>query len=108
MRPKVVFIGSLRHCRTSMSIAKDFFESLGMEVFSPDDDDLQSRPLLDIQELWYNNIMNCTFVVAFAKDRELDPDAPGRTIMRYEYGESTSYEMAIALNIGKKVFSWTD
>lgn len=108
MKAKVVFIGSLRHCRTSMAMAKGLFESLGMEVFSPDDEGLQNKPLLDIQELWFNLITDCSFVVAFAKYRELDLEAPGQTIMRYEYGESTSYELAIALNSNKKVFAWVD
>lgn len=103
----VVFIGSLKSCSYSMSVAKEFFENLGMEVLTPYDEDLQNKPLLVIQKIWINHIVNCDFVVAFAKSRDLDDNYPGETIMKYEFGESTSYELAIALKNNKKILSWT-
>lgn len=100
----VTIIGSLKWA-DDMREAKAFYEGLGFNVHSPADEDVQCKPLIMIQDEWIKNIKAADFIVVIPKDSTLDPTA-GKTKWEYEFGESTSYEMAIASSFKKKIVIW--
>lgn len=101
---KATIIGSLSR-KDKMEEAKSFFENLGFEVDAPSDEGLQGQALIMIQNQWIKKISESDLVVAIPKETVLT-DTAGKTIYTQEFGESTSYEIAIAYAVSKNVIIW--
>ena len=97
----VTIIGSLRK-KKEMNEIKAFLEKCGAIVNSPGDPELQKEPLVDIQRIWIEKIEEADLIVAVPKDVALTANGDSKYIL--EFGESTSYEMAIARRFNKPIF----
>ena len=97
----VTIIGSLRK-KKEMNEIKAFLEKCGAIVNSPGDPELQKEPLVDIQRTWIEKIEEADLIVAVPKDAALTANGDSKYIL--EFGESTSYEMAIARRFNKPIF----
>ena len=97
----VTIIGSLRK-KKEMNEIKAFWEQCGAVVNSPGDPELQKEPLVDIQRTWIEKIEEADLIVAVPKDVALTANGDSKYIL--EFGESTSYEMAIARRFNKPIF----
>ena len=97
----VTIIGSLRK-KKEMDEIKAFLEKCGAIVNSPGDPELQKEPLVDIQRTWIEKIEEADLIVAVPKDVALTANGDSKYIL--EFGESTSYEMAIARRFNKPIF----
>ena len=96
----VTIIGSLRK-KKEMDEIKAFLEKCGAIVNSPGDPELQKKPLVDIQRTWIEKIEKADLIVAIPKDVALTAHGDDKYIL--EFGESTSYEMAIARRFDKPI-----
>lgn len=96
----VTIIGSLSK-KEEMKRIKEHFERFGHKVNVPYDPEIQEMALLSIQSLWIKKIREADLVVALAKNTALESD--GGQHVTLEFGESTSYEMAIALDMKKEI-----
>lgn len=96
----VTIIGSLTK-KKEMDKIKAFFEKRGAIVNSPGDPELQKEPLVDIQGMWIEKIEKADLIVAIPKDVALTAHGDNKYIL--EFGESTSYEMAIARRFNKPI-----
>ena len=96
----VTIIGSLRK-KKEMDEIKAFLEKCGAIVNSPGDPELQKEPLVDIQRTWIEKIEKADLIVALPKDIALTAHGDNKYIL--EFGESTSYEMAIARRFNKPI-----
>ena len=96
----VTIIGSLRK-KKEMDEIKAFLEKCGAIVNSPGDPELQKKPLVDIQRTWIEKIEKADLIVAIPKDVALTAHGDNKYIL--EFGESTSYEMAIARRFNKPI-----
>lgn len=90
---KVTIIGSLSR-KYEMERIRNYLEKLDVTVYCPTDDGIQEMPLIDIQRVWISNIASSDLVIAVPKRTEQEKN--GSTKYTLEFGESTSYEMAIA------------
>ena len=96
----VTIIGSLTK-KKEMNEIKAFLEKCGAIVNSPGDPELQKEPLVDIQRTWIEKIEEADLIVAVPKDVALTANGDSKYIL--EFGESTSYEMAIARKFNKPI-----
>ena len=96
----VTIIGSLRK-KKEMDEIKAFWEQCGAVVNSPGDPEVQKNPLVDIQRTWIEKIEEADLIVAVPKDVALTANGDSKYIL--EFGESTSYEMAIARRFNKPI-----
>lgn len=96
----VTIIGSLSKSDVMDSI-KNHFEFIGCEVNSPNDPNLQKLPLLEIQKTWIKKIEEADLIVVVSKN--VCVGGNGSSIFSFEFGESTSYEMAIAYSFNKRM-----
>ena len=96
----VTIIGSLRK-KKEMNEIKAFLEKCGAIVNSPGDPEVQKEPLVDIQRTWIKKIEEADLIVAIPKDVALTANGDSKYIL--EFGESTSYEMAIARRFNKPI-----
>ena len=96
----VTIIGSLRK-KKEMDEIKAFWEQCGAVVNSPVDPEIQKEPLVDIQRTWIEKIEEADLIVAVPKDVALTANGDSKYIL--EFGESTSYEMAIARKFNKPI-----
>lgn len=96
----VTIIGSLTK-KKEMDKIKAFLEKRGAIVNSPGDPELQKEPLVDIQGTWIEKIEKADLIVAIPKDVALTSHGDNKYIL--EFGESTSYEMAIARRFNKPI-----
>ena len=96
----VTIIGSLTK-KKEMDEIKAFLEKCGAIVNSPGDPELQKEPLVDIQRTWIEKIEEADLIVAVPKDVALTANGDSQYIL--EFGESTSYEMAIARRFNKPI-----
>lgn len=96
----VTIIGSLTK-KKEMDEIKAFWEQCGAIVNSPGDPELQKEPLVDIQRTWIEKIEEADLIVAVPKDVALTANGDNKYIL--EFGESTSYEMAIARRFNKPI-----
>ena len=96
----VTIIGSLRK-KKEMDKIKSFWVRHGAIVNSPEDPKVQKEPLVDIQKTWIKKIEEADLVVAVPKDVALTANGDSKYIL--EFGESTSYEMAIARRFNKPI-----
>ena len=96
----VTIIGSLTK-KKEMDEVKAFLEKCGAIVNSPGDPELQKEPLAAIQRTWIEKIEEADLIVAVPKDVALIANGDSKYIL--EFGESTSYEMAIARRFNKPI-----
>lgn len=96
----VTIIGSLRK-KKEMDEIKAFWEGRGAIVNSPVDPEIQKEPLVNIQRTWIEKIEEADLIVAVPKDVALTANGDSKYIL--EFGESTSYEMAIARRFNKPI-----
>ena len=96
----VTIIGSLTK-KKEMNEIKAFLEKCGAIVNSPGDPELQKEPLVNIQRTWIEKIEEADLIVAVPKDVALTANGDSTYIL--EFGESTSYEMAIARRFNKPI-----
>ena len=96
----VTIIGSLTK-KKEMDKIKAFLEKCGAVVNSPGDPEVQKKPLVDIQSTWIEKIEEADLIVAVPKDVSLTANGDSNYIL--EFGESTSYEMAIARKFNKPI-----
>ena len=96
----VTIIGSLTK-KKEMDKIKAFLEKRGAIVNSPGDPELQKEPLVEIQGTWIEKIEKADLIVAIPKDVALTAHGDNKYIL--EFGESTSYEMAIARRFNKPI-----
>ena len=96
----VTIIGSLRK-KKEMDEIKAFWERCVAVVNSPGDPELQKEPLADIQRKRIEKIEKADLIVAIPKDVALTAYGDNKYIL--EFGESTSYEMAIARRFNKPI-----
>ena len=96
----VTIIGSLTK-KKEMDKIKAFWKQHGAVVNSPGDPELQKEPLENIQRTWIEKIEEADLIVAVPKDVTLIPNRDGKYIL--EFGESTSYEIAIARRFNKPI-----
>lgn len=99
----VTIIGSLS-CSTKMTECKKYWERFGHKVNSPNDPGLQAMSLLSIQGEWIKKIEEADLIVAIPKELAIEGNGKSRYAM--EFGESTTYEMALALQFKKQIIFW--
>lgn len=106
----VTIIGSLTK-KKEMDKIKAFWKRHGAIVNSPGDPEVQKEPLENIQRMWIERIEEADLIVAVPKDVTLMPNRDGKYILGFdgdskyalEFGESTSYEIAIARRFNKPI-----
>lgn len=96
----VTIIGSLTK-KKEMDEIKAFWKSRGFVVNSPGDPEIQKEPLVDIQRTWIEKIEEADFIIAIPKNVALTANGDSKYVL--EFGESTSYEMAIARRFNKPI-----
>lgn len=84
---------------------KSHFESLGCVVNCPCDGDRTDWPFISKQIDWIKKISEADIVVAIPKYNATKSEK-NETKMLLEFGESTSYEVAIAYAFEKEVLFW--
>ena len=92
----VTIIGSLTE-KKEMDKIKAFLDKCGAIVNSPGDPELQKEPLVNIQRTWIEKIEEADLIIAIPKSVSLAANYV------LEFGESTSYEMAIARRFNKPI-----
>lgn len=102
----ITIIGSLSRSEEMLEV-KNYFEIvLGNKVNCPCDDPIQKMPLIEIQMYWIDKIAEADLIIAIPKEI-----VSMKTVESTEYdvlfGESTSYEIAIAKKLNKKVVIWS-
>lgn len=102
----VVIIGSLKS-EEKIKQAEHVFSKMGCSVITPFDDDTQNLPLVNIQRRYYTQIKSADLVVVIPKLDAWADDEPGTQTKNMVFGESTCYEMAIALMNDIPIVYWT-
>lgn len=97
----ITIIGSLSKFK-EMEEAKEYFERFGHKVNCPTSPELQEMALIEIQKEWIKKIKEADLIVAVPKAVYL-AEKSGQTQFVHEFGESTSYEMAIASELNKEI-----
>lgn len=96
----VTIIGSLTK-KKEMDEIKAFWERRGAVVNSPGDPEVQKEPLVAIQGTWIEKIEEADLIVAIPKGVAMTANGDSKYVL--EFGESTSYEMAIAKRFNKTI-----
>lgn len=96
----VTIIGSLTK-KKEMDEIKAFWEDRGAVVNSPGDPEIQKEPLVDIQRTWIEKIEEADLIIAIPKNVAMTANGDSKYVL--EFGESTSYEMAIARRFNKTI-----
>lgn len=96
----VTIIGSLTK-KKEMDEIKAFWERSGAVVNSPGDPEVQKEPLVAIQRTWIEKIEEADLIVAVPKGVAMTANGDSKYVL--EFGESTSYEMAIAKRFNKVI-----
>lgn len=99
----IVICGSMSK-KESMLNAKRYFERYGHQVSCPCDNGRAEMPLLEKQSSWIEKIKEADLVVAIPKELKMEGNSGSNYILNF--GESTSWEMAIALSFNKHVLFW--
>lgn len=99
----VTIIGSMS-CMSKMKECKNYWERFGHKVNCPCDDGRDSMALITKQSTWIEKIEEADLIVAIPK--EIKMQGHGASTYVQEFGESTSYEMAIALRFKKQIVIW--
>lgn len=103
IKMNVVIIGSISKMN-EMKECKKYWERFGHKVDSPCDDGRESMSLIELQSTWIEKIEKADLIVAIPKDIKMQ--GHGASTYVYDFGESTSYEMAIALHLNKQIVFW--
>lgn len=100
----ITIIGS---CSDSekMNECKEYWERFGHKVYCPCDSTRNKYPLIRKQGEWIERIKEADLVVAIEKGIYL-LENPGETNYTLKFGESTSYEIAIASYLNKQIVFW--
>lgn len=96
----ITIIGSMSRAK-EMDDIKAYFERFGHKVNIPNDEKLQNNCLFAIQKEWIDKIEEADLIIVIPKYAHLSDK--GTTKISLEFGESTSYEMAIATKFKKKI-----
>ena len=96
----ITIIGSLAR-KKEMDEIKAFCEGCGSVVNSPGDPEVQKEPLVDIQRTWIEKIEEADLIIAVPKSVAMTANGDSKYVL--EFGESTSYEMAIARRFNKPI-----
>lgn len=101
----VTIIGSLT-TEEEMKDIKKYFEHLGFKVNCPGKDlDVQKQPLVDIYSAYIKKIEEADLIIAVPKKTAATADGGSEYI--FQFGEATSYEIAIAKRFNKNiVLAW--
>ena len=84
-----------------MDEIKAFWEGRGAVVNSPGDPEIRKEPLIDIQRTWIEKIEEADLIIAIPKSVAMTANGDSKYVL--EFGESTSYEMAIARRFNKQI-----
>lgn len=84
-----------------MDEIKDLLEVRGFVVNVPGDPEAQKEPLVDIQRRWIEKIEEADLIIAVPKRVAMTANGDSKYVL--EFGESTSYEMAIARRFNKPI-----
>lgn len=100
---KVVIIGSLKESQSK--IIADYFESNDDIVIDPITINEFADSTFEAQCKYIGEIMDCDLVIAVPKNGGdfQDECVDGNTMVTYRFGESTTYELALAKKLGKKI-----
>lgn len=98
----VTIIGSLKDVK-EINKCQSYFEQFSDKVNSPAKD--QKNSLIEGQMNWINKIKEADLIVAIPKSTIPDYDAISTTL-KENFGESTSYEIAIAAAFQKPIVFW--
>ena len=99
----VTIIGSFSNTG-KMKECKEYWERFGHKVNCPCDSERSSMPLITKQSTWIKKIEEADLIVAISKSFDLIGDGSSNHMLNF--GESTSYEMAIALRFDKRIVFW--
>lgn len=101
---EITVIGSVKQMEVINNVA-EYFRQFHIKVNTPSDQN--DRSLLTKQEHCIMDIGASDLVIAIPKSitEKTGKDIP-RTILELEFGESTSYEIAIARKLGIPVIIW--
>lgn len=99
----VTIIGSYSNT-DKMKECKEYWERFGHKVNCPCDPGRKSITLIEKQFEWIEKIEEADLVVAIQKNILMS--SRPKTEYVFEFGESTSYEMAIALRFKKQIVFW--
>lgn len=99
----ITIIGSYSKIE-EMKNCKAYWERFGHKVNYPGDPEREELPLITKQSTWIEKIEEADLVVAIPKGIKIP--GSGASSYVYEFGESTSYEMAIALRFKKQIVIW--
>lgn len=100
---KVVIIGSLKS-EEKIRQAESVFLNMGCTVVNPIY--TQDAPLVEIQQKYYEHIKSADLVVVIPKLDDWTKDEPGTQTKSMAFGESTCYEMAVAIMNGIPIVYW--
>lgn len=92
--------------KDEMLKCKEYFERFGHKVNCPFNPYRVKAPLITKQAEWIEKIEEADLVVAIAKDLVVSDGEEGGTLYGMKFGESTSYEMAIAMKLKKQIMIW--
>lgn len=98
----VTIIGSMT-TKKEMDKIKAFWKRRGAVVNSPE---VQKEPLVDIQRTWIEKIEEADLIIAIPKGVAMTANGDSKYVL--EFGESTSYEMAIAKRFNRPVLFFSD
>ena len=99
----VTIIGSYSNTN-KMKECKEYWERFGHKVNCPCDPGREDMSLIEKQSSWIEKIEEADLVVSIPK--EIKMQGHGASAYVHEFGESTSYEMAIALRFKKPIVIW--
>lgn len=99
----ITIIGSYKK-KDEMLACKEYFERFGHKVNCPYNP-TRDGSLIEAQKAWIKKIEEADLVVAISKEVLLSNNASATEFVM-KFGESTSYEMAIAGRFNKQIVFW--
>lgn len=99
----ITIIGSCKDTE-KMNACKEYWERFGHKVNCPCDLKNDDMSLIAIDSKWIEKIEEADLIVAIHKSLSLEGGGGTSHIM--DFGESTTYEMAIALRFNKIIVFW--
>lgn len=99
----VTICGSMKDAKAMLD-CKKYFERFGHQVNCPLDEGRAEMPLVTQQGSWIEKIKEADLVVAIPKNLKMEGNGGSNLILNF--GESTSYEIAIANSFNKNIMFW--
>lgn len=99
----ITIIGSCS-MKDKMVEVKRHFERFGNEVNCPCEEKEDNRPLFEKRVEWIEKIKKSDLVIAIPKNTRIGKEDSDFLVLGF--GESTSYEIAIASYFDKKIVFW--